>query len=1074
MKYDFKLDMNTENSVSIILNQIQPKTKVLEFGPAMGRMTKYLKEVLKCEVYIVEIDKDGFKSSMQFAVDGVLGNAETMEWVNKFQGIKFDYIIFADVIEHLKNPEEVILNANNLLEYQGRLIISVPNVAHNSVIIDLINNEFNYSDVGLLDNTHIKFFTYYTLKEFLNRCDLIICNEKATYAKAFETEFQNDYDMVSGELAEKLKSKEFGDVYQYIFTCIKKEYYTLNSENIIIEKNITKLLATDTFKIYIDNGEGFNENNTLTKNIFMGKNQLSINLADFKIDNPIRLDFTEESCILKLEKLSVDGADYSTKDLNGNFSYNHNNIYIFLNADPILNVNGVTPDADNLSIEFTIYKLFTNDIENEYLDVVNSYLNDITLKSMNLEAGKNSEIFELKEKLEIVNAEMQHKEEKVYEMIEIQEEIQNSLDLYKIHYNAAINQREELKIQLAEITSTYNSIISSNSWRLTKPIRKAADFIKKILKSNRYTITMYKVLSNLKNEGVKSTSLKITRKLSSKKKIRKYNTENILTDVEKTRQEKTIFKNNIKFSILVPLYNTPKNFLREMIQSVQNQTYKNWELCLADGSDEGHNYIEEDIKLLINKDDRIKYRKLEKNYGISENTNACIEMATGDYIGLFDHDDLLHPAALFEVMKVIDDENADFIYTDENTFSDKPDDAYCPHFKPDFAIDTLRANNYICHFTVFSRKLLKNVGLFRSECDGSQDFDMVLRLTEKAAKIVHIPKILYYWRAHKNSVASDVSSKPYVIEAAIKAVSDHLSRMNIEGEVVNSSIISTYKTNYKLNGYPLVSIIIPNKDHSEDLRKCINSIIEKSTYKNYEIIVIENNSETVETFKYYDTLKTNSFIKIVQWEGKFNYSAINNYGFKFSNGEHIILLNNDIEIITPNWIEEMLMYSQRQDVGAVGVKLYYEDNTIQHAGIGIGLLTLAGHYHRNFPRSHPGYMARLTYTQNVSAVTAACMMIRRNVFAEVNGLDEGFEVAFNDVDLCMRIRKAGYLIVFTPYAEAYHYESKSRGYEDTHEKQQRFKGEVLRFQNRWRKELDKGDPYYNPNFTLDKEDFSIR
>ena len=583
----------------------------------------------------------------------------------------------------------------------------------------------------------------------------------------------------------------------------------------------------------------------------------------------------------------------------------------------------------------------------------------------------------------------------------------------------------------------------------------------------------YKTLAYIKHRGIKETGKKIISYIRIKMKKQGI-VVNPYSRAELEAQKKQVFSRKIRFSILVPLYNTPERFLHEMIQSVIRQTYGEWELCMADGSDAQHSRVERVCRKYAKKDERIRYRKLERNLGISGNTNACIDMATGDYIALFDHDDLLHPAALYENMRAICEQDADFIYTDETTFHKTPKDAYNYHFKPDYAPDTLRANNYICHFTVFKRELLDITGGFRPECDGSQDFDLVLRLTEQAKRIVHIPKILYYWRAHANSVADDISAKPYVIDAAHKAVSDHLKRVGLEGDVLDSRVPSMYRIRYKILGNPLISILIPNKDHIDDLDRCLKSILSLTSYDNYEIIIIENNSVEKRTFEYYKSMEDNKRINIVTWKGGFNYSAINNYGFKFAKGQHILLLNNDTEIISPDWLQEMLMYSQRSDVGAVGVKLYYPDHTIQHAGVGIGLLTLAGHYHRHYDGNHSGYMGRLSYAQNLSAVTAACMMIPRYVFEEVNGLDEMFEVAFNDIDLCMRIRQKGYLIVFTPFAELWHYESKSRGTEDTPEKRERFSGEVTRFQERWKEELIKGDPYYNPNLTLDSEDFSLK
>lgn len=594
------------------------------------------------------------------------------------------------------------------------------------------------------------------------------------------------------------------------------------------------------------------------------------------------------------------------------------------------------------------------------------------------------------------------------------------------------------------------------------------DGLKGAFSGRRFFRRIYKGLKFWRRHGLRAT---VKKTLALDKRINR----RPQADYKQLKTErKAVFPRKIKFSILVPLYNTPEKYLRAMIESVIKQTYVHWELCLADGSDEQHAYVGRICRKYTGKDSRIRYRKLEKNLGISGNTNACIAMAEGEYLALFDHDDLLHPSALYENMKAICQHNADFIYTDETSFEKTPMDAFRPHYKPDFAPDTLRSYNYICHFTVFKTALLEQVGGgFRSEFDGSQDYDMILRLTEKAKKIVHIPKILYYWRSHENSVAHDISAKSYAVDAAKRALKEHLNRMGLEAEIHDAKALSTYRMAYTIKGEPLISILIPNMDHIEDLKKCVNSIYERSTYRNWEIIVIENNSTNPETFEYYEQIKEKG-IQIVRWRGEFNYSAINNFGAKYANGEYLLLLNNDVEVITPDWLEQMLMFAQREDVGAVGSMLYYPDDTIQHAGVILGLGGVAGHSHKYYPRGDYGYMCRLILAQNLSAVTGACLLMRKAVWEEVGGLDERFKVAFNDVDLCMRIRAAGYLIVFTPYAELYHYESKSRGVEDTPEKIRRFEGEIKCFTERWGKELKQGDPYYNPNFSLDKEDFSLR
>lgn len=562
-----------------------------------------------------------------------------------------------------------------------------------------------------------------------------------------------------------------------------------------------------------------------------------------------------------------------------------------------------------------------------------------------------------------------------------------------------------------------------------------------------------------------------------KKSAKAYIERNMISEEEAELQKAAVFPKEVKFSILVPLYNTPVNYLKEMIESVLAQTYGGFELCLADGSDGEHVEVETACLKYADADKRIVYKKLKENKGIAENTNECIDMASGDFLALLDHDDMLHPCALYEMMKVICEKDADFIYTDEAAFENGDiTDIVTLHFKPDFAPDNLLANNYICHFLAFDARLVNKVGHFR-QYDGSQDHDMVLRLTSVAKNICHIPKVLYYWRSHPASVAFDISAKPYAIEAGKKVVKNFLESEGIEAEVESTKVFpAIYKINYELKTKPLVSILIPNKDHVKDLERCIKSIREKSTYKNYEIIVIENNSVDEITFDYYKYIDILENVRVVWYGHKFNYSAINNFGSKYAKGEYLILLNNDTEVITPDWIEQMLMYGQRADVGAVGAKLYYGDGTIQHAGIviGLGAHRAAGHIHYGLPHDSRGYMGKLNYVQDVSAVTGACLMVRKSLFDELLGLDEEFSVAFNDVDFCLRIREKGYMNIFTPDAELYHYESKSRGFEDTEEKRSRFENEAELFRARWADLIRKGDPYYNVNLTLNRADYTVK
>ena len=539
------------------------------------------------------------------------------------------------------------------------------------------------------------------------------------------------------------------------------------------------------------------------------------------------------------------------------------------------------------------------------------------------------------------------------------------------------------------------------------------------------------------------------------------------------RQKHAAFAQKPLISIVIPLYCTPLPYLKELLESVRRQSYENWQLCLADGSpdDKAKEFIEKHY----GREKRIVYRKLEENGGISVNTNEAVALAAGEYLMLCDHDDTLEPDALYEIVKAINDTGADVLYTDEDKVSMDGRHYFDPNFKPDFNLFRLRENNYICHIFVVKKGLTDETGLLRSEFDGAQDFDFILRCCEKAQKITHIPKVLYHWRCHMDSTAADPSSKAYAYEAGRKAVREHYQRLGIDAKVEMTERPGWYRSHVKVQGNPLISVIIPNKDHTDDLELCLFSMTRKSTYRNYEILIVENNSEKEETFEYYRKLPDRyPKARVLTWEKEFNYSAINNFAAKEAKGEYLLFLNNDVEILTPDWMEEMLQNCQQENVAAVGAKLYYPDETIQHAGVVLGLGGIAGHIMCRASKEDPGYFGRMISVQEISAVTAACMMVKKSDFDAVGGLDETFQVAFNDIDLCMKFSAAGKKIIFTPYAELYHYESKSRGLEDTPEKQFRFDKEVKRFQEKWAQQLEMGDPYYSPNLSVTEGDCSLR
>jgi GT2 family glycosyltransferase/2-polyprenyl-3-methyl-5-hydroxy-6-metoxy-1,4-benzoquinol methylase len=995
----YATDINTKDGK--ILHYIRSNSTVLEFGPGYGRMTQLMKEILGCKVYIVEIDKEAYESAIQYASGGICADILDFSWEKEFKGISFDTIIFANVLEYLPNPQDILERSLSLLKNDGSVFISVPNLAHSAVIIDLVNNKFDYRDIGLLDKTYKRFFTYSSLVEMLEDCSLVPVVQDGTICIPENTEFKITFNELSGN-SDIIKYKKYADIYQFVFKCIKRKYYTKNKDTNQIQRLCEYIppRPTSSCIVYLDTGAGFNQDELINVpfNKQFDRFEATLDLTPDVIR--IRFDpYEGYACIIDNLNIITNSGVINYSNTN---AIEINGLFIFNNTDPQIEINFNGQAFSRVRISGDIYPFDLNKI---------AFLTKIRYERDNL-----------------------------------------------------LTERNNLIIERDSLIAEKNSLLNSRSWRITRSLRKFTSFIRR----NKVLYLFAKGILSLKKKGY------FYKRQQLRKQSLPFLTDTLLPASERSTQKRTVFPKKIKISIITPLYNTLERFLKEMIDSVRAQTYGNWELCLADGSGKEHKNVMRICKNYARKDKRIKYKKLDRNFGISENSNKAIEMSSGDYLGLLDHDDVLHPSALYEVMKAICDKDADFIYTDEATFTND-NEISLKHHKPDYAIDTLRSCNYICHFSVFSRKLTERAGIFRSEFDGSQDYDLILRYTDIASKIVHIPKLLYFWRSHENSAASNIDNKMYAVTAGKNAIKEHLTKHGITAQV-ESAIESScfYRVIYDLIERPLVSIVILNKDNVSLLQKCLSSIMEKTTYDNYEIVIVENNSTEGATFAYYGKLKKHAKIHVVYWEGKgFNYSELNNFGVQYTKGTQLLFLNNDVEIITPDWIQEMLMYSQRNDVGAVGNKLYYPNNTIQHAGVILGLNGLAGHIYRDSPRDAVGFMARLKIAQNMSVVTAACIMIKKSVFEEVGQFSSEFPASFNDVDLCLKIRRAGYLIVWTPFAEAYHYESKTRGYPDTPEKQSVFAREIALFREKWKNELAAGDPYYNCNFSLERADYSI-
>ncbi len=552
-------------------------------------------------------------------------------------------------------------------------------------------------------------------------------------------------------------------------------------------------------------------------------------------------------------------------------------------------------------------------------------------------------------------------------------------------------------------------------------------------------------------------------------------------DFDQLRELSRTFRYQPKISIITPVWNVDEQWLRLATGSVLNQVYGNWELCIADGASEKP-YLKPFLTELALKESRVRVVFLPENLGIAGNSNEALSLATGDFVGFLDHDDELSPDALYEVVKLLNEnQGLDFIYSDEDKIDGK-ERRRNPFFKPDWSPDLLLSQNYINHLLVIRKSLINQVKGFREGYPGSQDYDLCLRVTEQVPEtsIAHIPKILYHWRVVAGSAADDPDAKPYAHISAKKALQDALVRRGTAGEVLDGIFPRSIRVRYALTGTPRISIIIPSRDHVAQLRRCIQSILQKTWYPNYDIILVDNQSREEATWDYYASLGGNPRITVLQYDAPFNFSAINNFAAAHTGSPFMVFLNNDTEVISGEWLSALLEHAQRDRVGAVGAKLLYPDNTLQHAGVILGITGtpgqkgVAGHSHKRLPNSYQGYFLRPHLVCNYSAVTAACLMVRRDVFEEVGGFNEDIAVAFNDVDFCLKIRKRGYLIVYTPYAALYHHESFSRGRDTTPESRLRFRREVELVRSLWGETIDKGDPYYNRNLTLTKQDFSLK
>jgi GT2 family glycosyltransferase/2-polyprenyl-3-methyl-5-hydroxy-6-metoxy-1,4-benzoquinol methylase len=869
--------------------------KVLEVGCATGYMTKVLKEEYDCRVTCVEINSAAARKARKYCDEIIVGDIETVNLSGLLKVAEFDVIVMGDILEHLRDPLKILEELRPHLLDNGYLLASIPNVTYAGLVLDLMEGNFSYRPLGLLDETHLRFFTRRSIDELFARAGYAISTWDSTVIPPAKSEFKK-------------------------------------------------------------------------------------NLSDYPLE--------------------VIGFLYEN------------------------------PDAE--TYQFVVKALKRN---------------EKSIPACSVEAALASP------KRERTNATMpQHAVQKLLE--------------------AKDRELQEALFQLDSIQSSRSFRLLTRCWR----------FRRRLLPDGTRRDRLYRLCIKTAAITMKEGPLNMVRKawhhlkwsgLSnfSAEALNKRLYQAWMETNEPKAEELPWLQNEARslaykplISIVMPVYNTDEMWLRAAIESVLEQLYPNWELCIADDGSTKPG-VKRVLDEYLQRDKRVKVTYLPKKQGIICASNAAMSLATGEFVGLLGDDDELAPWALLEVVKLLSQNpSLDFIYSDEDKL--EPDGRRSePFFKPDFSPDLLMSMNYICHFSVFRRLLFDQVGGFRKGLDGSQDYDLILRVSEQTKNIAHIPKILYHWRKIPGSASIGADAKSYAYPAGLKALEETLGRRKQPGKVA-MLVPGRYHVRYEIVDRPLVSIIIPTKDKARLLRHCFEAIEKKSTYRNYEIIIVDNGSTQPAAQRYLDYLRRQLNCKVISFNETFNYSRMNNLAAKHAHGDFLLFLNNDTEVITPDWLEEMIGHAQRAEVGAVGVKLLYRDHRIQHGGVVVGIGGLADHAFCGLPSSQPGYMGLAAVTRNCSAVTAACMMMRRTVFEEAGGFDEELVVAFNDVDLCLRLARKGYYIVYTPHVALFHYEGKTRGeyapYQD-----------ICHFRKRWSSFRDGGDPFYNPNLAWSHGDFMI-
>ncbi|WNN91270.1 glycosyltransferase [Gloeocapsopsis dulcis] len=1133
--------LDDNHSLKKLYYLVGENKRVVDFGCATGYLAQLLKQ-RGCKVTGVEINPEAAKIAEQYCEQVIVADLDIVHLAEILPAQSFDVAIFGDVLEHLRDPWRVLQQTQHLLNSSGFVVASIPNIAHGSIRLALLQGKFEYTQLGILDNTHLRFFTKKTLEDLFENTGYFIEVLERTklpiFADAPLIPHLNKADF-SSELIQKLEQEEEAETLQFILRAYPgdhKSRYTQLSEQhsqLVVQLGLTQAqlqhIQLELAGSQSQLGQAQSEIEYFQEQL--QQKQVQLETSQRQIEQ-LQAESLHLQSQLQQKQEVLDASHLQLEQTKTELE--HSQTQLQQTQTELVRSHSQISAVESSkfwklrNLWFGLKQLIRSEhiptVQNTVLVPNNSTANDLLkvppLKDIKFNAapkslngcfdsidGVNPTAIEVPNPTPLIARgwAILPNEEKPADYVIITHGKNRQLvavapvnserpDVAQA-FSIPAYQKSGWSVQL-NLADFPPGKIHLNAWAYSSARNEAT-----LLSFASANVKPLSLLSRLKHyygvlrvKGTRYALSRAVKKIYYKLDIAPATTEvgtiaaphqeqyarwlskNFprAADLKKMAETVEIFPYKPVISIVMPVFNPPEQFLKAAIASVLEQVYPYWELCIADDASTKP-YVKSVLEEYANKDPRIKVVFRAENGHISRASNSALELATGEFVTLLDHDDCLTPDALYEVALLVNRHpEADMIYSDEDKI-DQQNRLRDPFFKPEWCPDSFLSRMYTCHLGTYRRSLIEQIGGFRLGYEGSQDYDLVLRLTENTTNIFHIPKILYHWRIHPESTAAGVASvKSYAHVAGEKAIAEALARRNEPGRVTGiPEFPGNYSVRYEISDYKRVSIIIPTRNLGTVLNKCLESIFQKSTYPNYEVILIDNGSTEEKTLNIISQwLEQQPQFKCYPLDIPFNYSQLNNYAASKAEGDYLLFLNNDTEVVTPDWIEAMVEQAQRASIGAVGPLLLYPDNSIQHAGVVLGLGGVAAHSHRYFPATTPGYVCQVKTINNYSAITGACLMCRREVFAEIGGFDETLAVAYNDIDLCLKMSNLGYRNIYLPHVVLYHYESKSRGYENTPEKITRLHKEADYLLSKWQKIVE-NDPCYSPNLTRDREDYSI-